>query len=310
MEYFLSTLTTGNPPEVKLTAEKYTRIESAWDVLRAALEIETKYEIVIVNYMEFEKQMLDATVSNMVRMPSARYSDFFEVRLGLNVRLINLLTAVRLYLDQVVQDAPKCVPRIESAKDKVGVFRNKEWDENKEYRFMDALRNYVQHKGLPIHIFAAGSEWKTLKDDEFLEIYIELYAKRSELEKDNFFKTGKNKIVLEEQDENIDLKETTRKYLESVSNIHVSVREMIDDLVKDSRVVVEDAFSRYNKKYNKKYKKDSSFVFLTKRSNERIKSRTPLVLDLDNIRVELQKRNKKLINLRKRYPSGQIRARK
>jgi len=67
MKYLLRKDVLGKVPEIEITAEEYAEFEKARNILSNALAIEEKYEIVIANYLDFEKQILDATASYMVR---------------------------------------------------------------------------------------------------------------------------------------------------------------------------------------------------------------------------------------------------
>jgi hypothetical protein len=297
MKYLLRKVVLGKVPEIEITAEEYTEFEKAKNILTNALAIEEKYEIVIRNYIGFEKKILDTTNTYMVRT-TLGYSDFFEVRLELNIRLVNLLTAARLYVDQLNQNVRECIPNTTDSKELVKEYFSKEYDVNKEYRFMEALRNYVQHRGFPVHLAPQGGRWTSLEDDGLLEYYMELYTIRSYLEEDGKFK----KTSLDELDEKIDLKTATRSYMESLSNVHESVRSIIAESVKAARELIEDARRRYAAIHN------GSLAGLSacKLSDKKIVCTVPLLLDWDNIRMELQNRNRKLINLKKRYVTSSI----
>jgi hypothetical protein len=283
-------------PEIEITPEEYAEFKKAHNVLSNALAIEEKYEIVITNYLDFEKQILNTTVDCMAR-EDLDYSDFFEVRQGLNIRLVNLLTAARLYADQLKQNVQECLPNVADAKESVKNFFSKEYDENKEYRFMEALRNHVQHRGLPVHWTQLDRRLTSLEDG-FLEYSIELATQRSYLEENGEFK----KQVLAELDEKTDLKAATRSYVESIGNVHESVRSMIARSVVLARELIEDAHHRYAAVCS------ASLVDLSacKWSSDGQLSTTPLLLEWDNIRVKLQERNSKITNLRKRYVTGSI----
>lgn len=299
MKYLLRGIVAGKVSEIEIAAGEYAEFKKARNILSNALAIEEKYEIVITNYLDFEKQILDTTTDSMVR-GHLDYSDFFKVRLGLNVRLINLLTAVRLYVDQLSQNVQECVPDVADAKEIVKKFFSKENDENKEYRFMEALRNHVQHRGLPVHWTQQGFRRTSLEEGSFLEFSIELASLRSYLEEDSKFK----KKVLAELGEKVDLKAATRSYVESISNVHESVRNMITESVTLARELIEGAHRRFTAVHGE----SSAGLIACKCSNGRQISAIPLLLDWDNIRVELQKRNKKLTNLRKCYATGRIKA--
>jgi len=180
MKYILRKDVLGNVPEIEISELEYCKLQRARIILSNALEIEEKYEIVISNYSDFEKEILNATTKYMVR-EHLDYSDFFKVSLGLNIKLVNLLTAIRLYADQLNQNVTECLDGKQNAKDNVKKLFSKEYDENAHYRFMEALRNYVQHRGIPVHWTQQNSRWTTLGNDGMLEYSIEFASQRTYL---------------------------------------------------------------------------------------------------------------------------------
>jgi hypothetical protein len=297
MKHVLRKYVAGDIPEVEITAEEYAELKEARKILSNALAIEEKYEILIRNYLDFERQVLDIVITNMVRSRSG-YSDFFEVRLSLNVRLVNLLTAARLYVDQLNQNVRECVPTVTDIKDRVKALFAKEYDEHKEYRFMEALRNYVQHRGLPVHSTQLGSRWTSLDDNGLIEFSMDLASDFAYLEENGGFK----KAILDEWDGKIDLKVTTRKYVESLSQVHESTRTMIAESATAARKLIEDAQHRYSINWVE------SLVGLSicEISDDGKYSALPLLLDWDDIRLVLQNRNKTLVNLSKSYVTSSV----
>ena len=97
-------------------------------------------------------------------------------------------------------------------------------------------------------------------------------------------------------DDKVYLKAATRSYIESISRVHDSARNMIAESTGCSRKLIEDAHRRYLEKYS------DSLVGLSacKRDGHKQIASIPLLLDWDDVRVSLQKRNRKLINLSKR----------
>ena len=295
MRYLLRKCVLGSVPEVEITKDEYARLESAHHILSCALAIEEKYEILIANYLDFEKEMLNLTAEDMVRSDKD-HSNMFEVRLRLNARLVNLLTAARLYVDQLNQDVRVCAPQDHDAKEQVKKFFAKEYDESRDYRFMEALRNYVQHSGIPVHQTSQGCKWTALDGNGLLEFSMELASQRSCLGEDQQFK----KAVLDELDEQVDLKVATRKYVESMSNVQESARSIVAESVTASRGLIEDAQRRYAEVSNG----DLVGLGACKWPDGGKISTVPLFLEWDDIRIRLQARNGKLINLSKRYVSG------
>jgi hypothetical protein len=297
MKYILSKNTLGGVPEIEISDSEYSALLKARNILSNALEIEEKYEIVISNYLDFEQQILNATTKYMIR-EHLDYSDFFKVRLGFNIKLVNLLTAVKLYVDQLNQNVTECLSENEDAKSDVKKLFSKEYDENLYYRFMEALRNYVQHRGIPVHWTEQGSRWTSIEDDGMMEYSIELASERIYLEEDKKMK----KSVLAEIDDKVDLKKGTRSYVESISNVHDAARSMIAESVDRSRKLIEETHQRYAQIHT------GSLVGLSawKLKGDKHISSVPLLLDWDDVRMGLQKRNRKLTNLRKRYVTGNI----
>lgn len=299
MKYVLRIGALGDSPEIEISEKEYTTVKQSRTTLINCLAIEEKYEILISNYIDFEKQILDTIATYMIR-EHIDYSDFFDVRLGLDIRLVNLLTSGRLYIDQLPQHVRECVPHVRDSDTLVKAMLAKEYDENPEYRFMEALRNYVQHCGLPVHWTSSQGRWTdVLSEDGLLEYSMELASQKTFLLEDGMFK----KSVLDEISDNVDLKTTTRSYIESLSTVHDAVRKLIQESVQNSRRVLEDAHSQYVKVYEKSLVGLSACMTENREPVETI----PLLLDWDNIRVKLQTRNQRLSNLKRRYATGKAR---
>ncbi len=290
MKYLLRKAVIHNVPEIDISEQDYKKYIDARDILLNAFAIEEKYEILITNFLDFEKQILTITNENIVR-EFIDYSDSFEIRLSLNVRLVNFLTAAKLYIDQINQNVKFCVPNDTNSKERIKKLFSGEYDRNIDYRFMEELRNYVQHRGLPVHQTGLDWKWKSIDDKEFLEHSLKVFSQKSYLEDDGKFK----KNVLAEYNEKIELKATTRRYVESISCVHANVREVIEQSVKSGRQSIEEAHSRYRTVFN------GNLIGLSacKWHNGKETSTTPLLLDWDDIRIKLLQRNGKLTNLSK-----------
>lgn len=285
-------------PQLDIDEERYESLNVARHVLSNALAIEEKYEIVIANYLDFEKELLDKAVGNMAR-GLGDYGEFFQLRLDLNKRLVNLLTSGRLYIDQLGRHVCQCAYDKKSTKQIVERLFAAQYDAHSEYRFMEALRNYVQHRGIAVHVTKLGAN-KTEKDGEFeIEFSVNPASLREVLAEDAKFK----KSVLDEIPERIDLKATVRQYIESLNIVHLAARKLIEDEVDKARKVIEKAQSDYAVIYSDSLTGLSAW----KMGEEGLKEEGfPLLLDWDDVRLKLLKKNGKLNNLRKRYVSSRI----
>ena len=62
---------------------------------------EEKYEVILGNFEDLEKEIVNKSVELMLYRPR-EYADFRYYKATLNKRLINLLTAARLYIDHII----------------------------------------------------------------------------------------------------------------------------------------------------------------------------------------------------------------
>lgn len=293
--YFLTIAAIGRFPERKIDQDRFIKLKSSKAALTHALAIEEKYEILISNYLDLEREAINASVSEMVRN-HVEYSDFFDIRLALDIRLVNLLTAVRLYFDQLSSHICACVPNDENAKNTIRNFRSSEYDDHFEYRFMEALRNYVQHSGIPVHRISIGPNGNDL-NDRLLEYSLCFVTQKKELLLDNCFK----RKVLNEMPEEVNLWYATRIYIESISRIHNKARKLVEETVESSRQVLEEAINDYRQIYEKEFVGLYAYEY----EDEQKHSEVSVLLEWDDVRKNLIKRNSELINLRKRYVTSQ-----
>lgn len=298
-KYFLKKKVIGQVPRVEIDQKFYNDLVSARSVLTNAFEIEEKYEVLIQNYIDFEKQLLDIALSSMVRNP-VEYYDFFLARTSVNVRLLNLLTTARLYLDSVHRHAGECCGGKEKAKTEINNYRRAQFESNPEYRFMESLRNYVQHYNMPVDWIQHNNKRTSMDDDWQIEFSTEVASMKSNLEEDADFK----KKVLEELDEKIDLKVAVKSYVESLSAVHNSVREYINDAVVEARGCIESATEMYADVH------DGSMIGLYAGCwiGEEMTDGIVLTLEWDDIRLKLVQRNRQAVNLKKRYVTGDIKS--
>jgi len=294
-KYILKVGAIGRFPELEIGQARFEELKSSRPILTHALAIEEKYEIIISNFLEMERETTNISISEMVRN-HVEYKDFFDVRLALNIRLVNLLTAVRLYTDQLSSHICACIPSEENLKTGVKALFSTEYDANFDYRFMDALRNHVQHSGMPVHRFSTGAKWTDLEDG-LLEYSLYFGAQKKELAEDDSFK----KRVLNEMPDEVNLRIATRSYIEAISRIHQQVRDKIGPVVDSSRLCLDRAIRDYMVIYEKEPIGLYAYAYLDEEKIEEVS----ILTKWDDVRRALVERNGALVNLRKRYISSQ-----
>lgn len=173
MKYQLTLAILDPHQELEIDKECFDSLKRARHTLIEALALEEKYEILISNYLELEQQIVRQAVVAQVRTQSD-YSEFFEFRMIFNVALVNLLTAARLYVDQFPRHVRDCLAD-ESQLALAKSWLNQAYDSAFEYRFMEALRNHVQHNGVPLHWWSVGSK---RTDEDLREFSVFRYVRR------------------------------------------------------------------------------------------------------------------------------------
>lgn len=293
--YLLRIGALGRFPELEIEQARFEELKASRPILSHALAIEEKYEIIISNFLELEREAINASISEMVRNHT-EYKDFFDIRLALNIRLVNLLTAVRLYTDQLSSHICACIPFDEQLKTDVKALFSAEYEASFEYRFMEALRNYIQHSGAPVHRISTGAKWTDFEDG-LLEYSLYFGTQKEELFLDGSFK----KLVLNEMPDEVNLRTATRNYIEAISRIHKQAREKIETVVDSSRLCMDRAIRDYMVIYEKEPIGLHAYAY---QGEEKI-DEVLILTKWDDVRRELVKRNVVLVNLRKRYVSSQ-----
>lgn len=301
MNYRLTLAVLECTSDVEISEDRFLLLQQSRRVLTEALAMEEKYAIVLTNYLSLEREILNQSAADLVQSVT-EYYDVYEVLHALNVRLVNLLTAARMYVDQLPRHVRACMPMNVDAFEHVKHLLSIEYDAHFEYRFMEALRNYAQHNGMPIHKFTSGGKWSGARreKDSYLVYGLALISLKQELARDGTFK----KKVLDECNEEVDVLIAIRKYVSSISTVHVKCRDYVKKVVEDARSEFESAHTEFMK-HAPNESKSSIGLEAQKFLGNSVESRIPLLLNWDDVRIKLQKKNRSPANLARSYVSGQ-----
>lgn len=296
MAYILKRAVLGCNDSIEIAPDEFQAILDAREILSGALTIEEQYLVLVSNYEELEKELMSHAVASTISLPQ-NYGDFHFARHIFNTRMINLLTAARLYADHLGHHI-KLIMGEDAGKSTKELF-SKQYDTFFEYRFMEALRNYVQHRGFPVHRTAhRGYLTEPISNDSRHVKVVDIYSQKKLLESDKRFKAEVQKEMAEE----VNLKHATRQYIECMSAVHAEIRKIIVAKVQGARELIENQFVRYTAKYGEEtlglavMEVDESGICNTKSS---------LTLEWDDVRLDLIARNRGLKNLNLTYASGE-----
>lgn len=288
MKSFVQPRLLNAPPRMEIEAGRYASLRNAREVLSAAFEVEESFDLLLGNYVDVERHVLDIALDSLVRC-RFELAEQHADRAGVNRSVVNFLCSARLFIDFLSKRAA----RIGLDASHVRNLLSQHYDASFEYRFAEELRNHVQHRGLAVHLISQGARWLPPGHRHRGEHTVQVFALRRHLTDASGFKPR----VLQECPDQIDLLTVVRKYLESLGDVLHAVRSLADTRVSAAREVVSRMIGDYA------HFAGSPPVGLTAYVETEVGGleSTPVFLDWDDIRLELAKRNASLANLSKRY---------
>ena len=285
---------------IPISAAEYQEIGHAQSALRESTFIEEEYDILIENYLEFETTILDLAARSMILgQGNWNYHSTHLARGTLDRRLVNLLTASRMYQDHVKQ-------RVRAALDRerldLGAFFSDGYDARLGYRCMEALRNHVQHTGLPVHSLSTQSHWTSLDESGQLRFAVTPRLNAKHLQ------SGFKKAVLREieaQGGSLDLKALARDYMEGLSVAHSRIRKALGEKSQEWEEVFGQVWSKAEEE---SAGRDGLYLVVAAalEDGERVEECHVFEKCLDRLKFLRNKNEAPMVNLTKRYVTGEV----
>lgn len=272
-EYILEQRIIGSRLQMSISEERYKELAQARKVLSEALTFEQRYELLLGNFISMELALTEICLRAKVE-PQYGYLDWSKTLEKANRHVVNLLTAMRGYADQVLQDF-KCLELEPSFGSVAKLELGKMFDRSPAYRFMYALRNHVQHKATAIH-GCEGNDDRRGEANSWIDT-VKFFANKSTLSADKDFKTR----LLDEQPDKIDIRRLARQSVQEVGVAHLTLRKLAEEHVARARSAVETAIRDY------KEAGAQSIIGLGARRVGDADADVPLLLDWDDVRLQL-----------------------
>lgn len=157
-EYYLRGLTSLDNVKYKLTPVAWKKLESSKLLTDNIFSIEQKYDLMISNYYNFEKELLLQTLEDSLRVNDLTTFQF--VNLASIIRESqNLIISISLFYEQTSNRHLNKLPVSNDKLIKIVQHLNKIKNDNVEIDFIISLRNYIAHRDIPIDSFVIGSDW-------------------------------------------------------------------------------------------------------------------------------------------------------
>lgn len=231
MNYRLSNSVIGQDAFLDLSGGEYADIVASMQRLYLAKDVEEKLDLLLENYFEYEGELLDLGLRYSLFRPLDELRMADETQLLIR-RTLNLLSAASMYVDQVKHAVSQYFKSDESRKADIERLFSAEYDQYLEYRIGAELRNHVMHRGLPLHNVSWPSEWEEIDSPERR---LRFSVVPSLLVDDLVDEGGFKPKVLEDMQasgrSSWPLTPILRRYVESMTTVHGSVRKLLSEQV-------------------------------------------------------------------------------
>jgi hypothetical protein len=154
--YQLDALSSVGYIPLTLGRDEHEKLVRARELIRMGVTFEQRLDLLLENYASLERYTLDLALRNAIFSGDSP-TRLNEGRHNINRHLNNLLSSAKLYIDQTAHALSEVYGRTSSQYHGFIESTNEEYEKTLAYRTMEALRGYVQHRGLPTHSISFSS---------------------------------------------------------------------------------------------------------------------------------------------------------
>ena len=273
-KYIIYSKNLSNGFEEEILKEKYDELNKSKKILSEVFAKEKIYNIILMNYYEFEKELFEISLTNEIFQSD--YSDFSGYLSKIEQRILNLLSSITLYLDSYIDDLKdKYIEELKKEYKQISETIKEKLENEQQIKLMKYLRNQIQHNGLLVTNFSLDG--KKLSD-ELREETLQF-----EIDKNTITARGFKIDEFTDFDEKIDLKKTIRIYMDFISEVHKQFRDLTNEKTINSRSEFEKIFVKYS---------EHKVLYVVQKVDDKIREEFPILLYWDDIRIELIKKNR------------------
>ncbi|MGM9480269.1 hypothetical protein ACS5PN_03655 [Roseateles sp. NT4] len=263
-------------PQVEITEERFQVLVRAGATLSDARAFEQGYELMLGNFMDMEMAFSRIGLSATLEFDH-QYASLAQILRDANRQVVNVLTAIRSYVDQ----APQLFKTLDLKPDFASTVKqalNDMHAGSADYRFIYALRNHVQHQGNAVQGFE-GAEGPKVDANGWADA-VRLLAFKNQLGTADF-----KAKVLAEQPDKIDVRHRLRMSMEALGKVHLSLREVVASRVDAARSAFEEAIRDY------RAAEPPGIAALYARAVADPTQAVLIILDWDDVRLSLVRKN-------------------
>lgn len=275
-KYIIYSKNITNGFQDELTQQQFEELAKSKELLFEVRQIENIYNILIMNYYEFEKELYEISLKDEIF--NSDYINFSEYISKVEQRVLNFLSSTTLYFDSFKDDLKETQKYSIYLKDEFNVikkFFDEELKINKNLKIMKFIRNHIQHNGL--------LNPETMINGKNLSEELREQTLKFKMDKNTIKADWYKAENFAELDEKIDLKKAIRIYVDFISQVHQKFRELTNEKTKNARIEFETTFEKYS---------EHKFLYVAQIVDGEIKIELPILLNWDNIRLEMIKKNR------------------
>ena len=226
MKYFVSEYLKIDKNSKEIYKSRYDSCMKAFNDISQAIFLEEKFDFVLENYSEYEKDLLTIAWDSILFL-SKRTITETGYRNLITRRIINLLGTCYIYKEQWKKHVRKITNMSKLDIDRIDYFVKEIKDKFLGYRFCCELRNYATHFDLPVTLYMIRlGNYEDINGKVYKKSVVGPIITLSDLtnykKMDNFYEDLKSKFV-----EKIDLRPLIREYVLGLSKINFKIREII-----------------------------------------------------------------------------------
>ncbi len=219
------------PVSASITEEQFDATKDAKETCLHLIAFEERINLVLDNFNELECDLL-TLAQNFLLRPDRSHGKAMSERLLLDRRLVNLLSACRLYLDQTDHTLSCLFGKECDERTKYNAERARYYDTHFGYRLLEALRNHVQHYSLAVGEITYTQGGATEPYDEYT---VKPQLDVAVLDENPDFKSSVM-AELKSKGRSIDVRGPLRRYISCLTELHLFVRKLTAGKLKTARL--------------------------------------------------------------------------
>lgn len=244
---YLKGLTTTDQNECIISVDDWNRIKNSKELIDQLSYIEQKYDLVISNYLSFEKELLVSTLNFEVRREKDQISEMVELSTIVR-KALNLIISISSFYEQTEKRHLRSLEQLNGKYNSLAAKFSDLKQIHDELQFIINLRNYSTHRDIPIHTITLGeSAWErgNIKEDDRLAHSIVPYISLNRLYEDRKFNKSILKKINTDKNGNVDIRYPIRKSIGLMSKFIVELREVLEDDLKCVRSTFEEFINKF-----------------------------------------------------------------